>query len=82
MITHGYLMQYQLLSKKVVCPYCGEGFETVVDTSMVNSEYTEDCYICCRPIIFSVFESMDFDNQGLHRGEESNIDLVLRTEND
>ncbi len=34
----------------VHCPYCGEGFETVVDLSAGSQSYTEDCAICCRPI--------------------------------
>jgi hypothetical protein len=32
------------------CPYCGEGFETVVDLSAGSQQYTEDCGVCCRPI--------------------------------
>jgi hypothetical protein len=32
------------------CPYCGEGFETVVDTSAGSQQYTEDCAVCCKPI--------------------------------
>ena len=36
----------------VHCPYCGEAFETTVDTSAGDQEYIEDCYVCCRPITF------------------------------
>lgn len=32
------------------CPYCGEGFETVVDLSGGSQSYTEDCAVCCKPI--------------------------------
>jgi len=32
------------------CPYCGEGFETVVDLSAGSQHYTEDCAVCCKPI--------------------------------
>lgn len=71
-------MQYQLITKKVHCPYCGEGFETVIDTSMVDTEYTEDCYVCCRPIIFSVFS----DEFGYGNDNQGSIDVTLRTEND
>jgi len=38
----------------VSCPYCGEGFETTVDTSAGNQDYIEDCYVCCQPIEFSI----------------------------
>jgi hypothetical protein len=34
----------------VECPYCGESFETPVDTSSGSAHYVEDCQICCRPI--------------------------------
>jgi len=36
----------------VRCPYCGESFETAVDTSGGSQEYVEDCQVCCRPIDF------------------------------
>ena len=36
----------------VQCPYCGESFETQVDTSSGSARYIEDCQICCRPIEF------------------------------
>jgi hypothetical protein len=38
----------------VQCPYCGESFETQVDTSSGSARYVEDCQICCQPIEFSL----------------------------
>jgi len=38
----------------VACPYCGETFSTQVDTSVEHQVYTEDCYVCCQPIVFNV----------------------------
>ena len=35
-------------------PYCGEGFETVVDLSAGSQHYTEDCAVCCKPIEISL----------------------------
>ena len=43
-----------LLSRTVVCPYCGEAFETEVDLSAGDHDYVEDCRICCRPIVFRI----------------------------
>src|ERR1700675_4426829 len=43
-------MQFQL----VECPYCGESFETPVDTSSGSACYVEDCQICCQPIEISL----------------------------
>ena len=34
------------------CPYCGEPFETQLDSSAGSTAYIEDCHICCRPIEF------------------------------
>ena len=36
----------------VQCPYCGESFDSDVDTSGGSQEYIEDCQICCQPIVF------------------------------
>ena len=36
----------------VDCPYCGEVFDTPVDTSAGSQHYIEDCPVCCRPIEF------------------------------
>jgi hypothetical protein len=38
----------------VDCPYCGESFETSVDVSAGGQTYTEDCAVCCRPIVVTV----------------------------
>ncbi len=50
-------MQFHL----VECPYCGECFETSVDTSSGSARYVEDCQICCQPIEFS----LEVDSSGL-----------------
>lgn len=34
----------------VNCPYCGEAFETSVDTTAGDCTYVEDCQVCCQPI--------------------------------
>jgi hypothetical protein len=34
----------------VVCPYCGEAFETSADASAGSCTYVEDCQVCCQPI--------------------------------
>ncbi|MEO8352529.1 MAG: CPXCG motif-containing cysteine-rich protein [Chthoniobacteraceae bacterium] len=36
------------------CPYCGDEFPMTVDTSEGDYETTEDCAVCCRPIVFSI----------------------------
>ena len=36
------------------CPYCGEAFESQVDTSGGSQRYVEDCAVCCRPIEIAI----------------------------
>jgi len=38
------------VSKQIYCPYCGESIVAIVDTSVHEQEYIEDCSVCCRPI--------------------------------
>lgn len=32
------------------CPYCWERISMVLDISEEESDYIEDCEVCCRPI--------------------------------
>ncbi len=32
------------------CPYCWEQISMLLDTSLENTSYIEDCEVCCRPI--------------------------------
>ncbi|MCK4833528.1 MAG: CPXCG motif-containing cysteine-rich protein [Gammaproteobacteria bacterium] len=40
----------ELLNRNIICPYCGEDIEILVDNSISESDYYEDCSVCCRPI--------------------------------
>ncbi|WP_444996674.1 CPXCG motif-containing cysteine-rich protein [Aliikangiella sp. IMCC44359] len=40
--------------KKVQCPYCWEFIEILVDCSVEEQAYIEDCQVCCRPINFEI----------------------------
>ena len=41
------------VSENIVCPFCGQSFEIVVDTTVPSQRFTTDCEVCCRP--FEVF---------------------------
>ncbi len=41
------------VSKDIQCPFCGQSFEIIMDTSAGNQRFTTDCEVCCRP--FEVF---------------------------
>lgn len=36
------------------CPYCGEHISMLVDCSVTEQSYIEDCQVCCRPILLDV----------------------------
>lgn len=38
----------------LLCPYCGEPVELVVDCSVDEQNYIEDCPVCCRPMVLDV----------------------------
>jgi len=50
----------ELLETSVQCPYCGETIQVLIDTSVQQQSYIEDCQVCCRPINFAVC----LDNEG------------------
>lgn len=60
-----------LETKKVHCPFCGESIEVVIDCSIPQQNYIEDCQVCCRPINLDV----SIDHDGV-------INLCLRDENE
>ena len=41
------------VSQSVQCPFCGQRFHLVVDTTVPEQRFTTDCEVCCRP--FEVF---------------------------
>ena len=38
------------VAETIQCPFCGQRFEIVVDTSMGTNRFTTDCEVCCRPM--------------------------------
>ena len=47
----------------VTCPYCWESIVLELDTSAGSQTYTEDCSVCCQPIVvhLAVDENGGFD---------------------
>lgn len=52
-------MSSVLTRADIHCPYCGESFETFVDTSTGSYQTIEDCQICCAPIELAIVISPD-----------------------
>ncbi|MBE0470789.1 MAG: CPXCG motif-containing cysteine-rich protein [Methyloprofundus sp.] len=53
------------------CPYCGEIIDILIDTSVAQQNYIEDCQVCCRPITIDVTV-----------GYEGELSVFLFNEND
>jgi len=49
-----------LIERDIQCPYCGESQTILIDGSVTQQVYIEDCQVCCRPISFDVTT----DNKG------------------
>ncbi len=45
---------HELVAQSIQCPYCWETIEILVDCSVDEQNYVEDCQVCCRPIEFTV----------------------------
>ncbi len=45
--------------KRISCPYCGESITIIVDDSVAEQTYIEDCEVCCRPIVMHA--TVDYD---------------------
>lgn len=43
------------------CPCCGETITILVDDSLPEQQYVEDCQVCCRPIVLTVSVDADGD---------------------
>jgi transcription elongation factor Elf1 len=51
------------------CPYCWQKISMVLDLSVAEQTYVEDCEVCCRPVRIAYsaadFELIDFDAETL-----------------
>ena len=45
---------YLLQTVGIECPYCAESIEIVVDASIEQQQYVEDCSVCCRPLHLTI----------------------------
>jgi len=53
------------------CPYCGEPITVLADASGGDQSYTEDCEVCCQPMVVNVLINEDGDaSVSLHREDE------------
>lgn len=64
-------MSGPLLEQQAHCPYCDAPLTLLIDESAGDQQYTEDCHVCCQPILVNVTTDMDGD-----------LSLYLQQEND
>jgi hypothetical protein len=57
--------------ESIQCPYCGESIDIVIDDSVEQQQYIEDCQVCCRPI-----------NIGVTIGDEGDLSVTCWSENE
>ncbi len=53
------------------CPYCGELIELVIDCSVPEQQYIEDCSVCCRPIVVNAMCDGEDELISLHLAHEN-----------
>lgn len=51
-----------LESEVVTCPYCWESIELDLDLSGGSAVYTEDCHVCCQPILVRLTVGDDLES--------------------
>ena len=44
------MIEPSLDERFVTCPFCWESVSLLIDGSVGNQEYVEDCEVCCRPM--------------------------------
>ena len=66
---------FDIYTLKDQCPYCWSPIQLLIDCSVCEQEYIEDCEVCCRPMIVKVMIN-DFDN------EDSIPSVILSQENE
>ena len=54
------------------CPYCGSNITLLIDTSLNEHNYIEDCEVCCSPIMIYV-ELNDIDSPEITLLQENEI---------
>ena len=52
------------------CPYCGEPIRLIIDESIGETSYIEDCEVCCRPIVIKITDNTN------------ELEITLLTEDD
>lgn len=47
--------------RKLPCPWCGELNTVMLDVTLEDGEFVEDCAVCCAPILYAVRTELETD---------------------
>lgn len=53
-VSYSVVVMPEITEQTIFCPYCGESINVLVDDSVPEQSYVEDCQVCCRPMVISV----------------------------
>ncbi|MFI1744281.1 CPXCG motif-containing cysteine-rich protein [Thalassobellus sediminis] len=59
-----------MLEQFFTCPYCWENISMLLDNSILEQSYIEDCEICCNPIQVTI----KFNNSEIVHFQVDNIE--------
>ena len=62
---------HEIAAREIQCPYCGEYIDVLIDCSIAEQRYIEDCQVCCRPIQFTI--AVDY---------EGDVSVAVMSENE
>jgi transcription elongation factor Elf1 len=49
---------------EIECPYCGEPQSVNIELTTAHQSYTEDCQVCCKPMILNI--EIDYETEQVH----------------
>lgn len=67
------MSDYLIREIQSLCPYCNAVISLLIDTSIEQQQYIEDCEVCCRPITINLVytDELNFRLQLLQENEVS-----------
>lgn len=59
-------------SMEVECPYCGESQFISVELITEHQNYTEDCQVCCKPMVLNIEVDYETEQVQIYAQQENN----------
>lgn len=65
------------MQRTYMCPYCWQWIDTILDLSIAEQTYLEDCEVCCRPI--EIHYSFTIDTLDSFNDNLDNLDHAVHS---